>query len=109
VRTLVRFAVLFASALAAATPACAQRVTIADDKPVLYQAYSSQTGAPPWLLRGTNPLRDELPLADIISTKLGIGEGKAELFHYRLEDAPSKATVLYGIVDGGGIRLKVNW
>jgi hypothetical protein len=99
---------LFGSALVAATPACAQSLTITDDKPAFYQTYSGQI-APPWLSQAPNPRLVEYPLADVIATKLGISEGKVELFRYRLENAPSKATVLYGVMDGGGVRLKLSW
>ena len=51
----------------------------------------------------------ERPLADIISAKLGIAKGSAELFSYRLQGAPSNAAVLNGVVGGTGIKLKLMW
>jgi len=107
--SLAKVAVLFGSALVSATQACAHSLTIADEKPAFYHADSGQMIAPPWALQGTEPSLVAYPLADVISARLGISEGKVELFRYRLENAPSKATVLYGIVDGGGIRLELSW
>jgi hypothetical protein len=97
------------AAVVAATPACAQRMTIADDNmPAFYQAYNSQATTPS-LLSPMNSRLVERPLAEIILTRLGIAEGKVVLFRYRLEDAPSQATVLNGVVDGGGFKLKLSW
>lgn len=108
-RMLVNVAVLFGSVLVAA-PAFAQRVTIADDKPALYSAYSARTTEQPWMpQQQPSPRLAERPIADVVSTKLGIAEGRVELFRYRLENAPSNATVLDGVVDGAGIKLKLNW
>jgi len=84
-------------------------MTIAGDGPTLFQTYSAQSIAPSWALRATNPRPLEYPSTDVLSSELGIDEGKVELFHYGLENAPSKATVLSGVVDGDGIRLKVSW
>lgn len=34
---------------------------------------------------------------------------RAELFCLRLEIVPSNAAVLHGMVDGAGIKLRLNW
>jgi hypothetical protein len=51
----------------------------------------------------------EHPIGDIIAMKLGIAQGSAQLFRFRLENAPSNATELRGQIDGAGIKLKLNW
>jgi len=107
-RMPAKVAVLFGSVLVAA-PALAQRVTIADDRPALYSAYSLQTIEPPWIPRRQSPLLVGRPLADVVSTKLGIAEGRVELFRYSLENAQSNATVVDGVVNGAGIRLRLSW
>ena len=48
-------------------------------------------------------------MIDRIAAKLGLVEGSAELFRYRVEDAPSNKTVLDGAIDGGGIRFRLSW
>ncbi len=35
--------------------------------------------------------------------------GGAELFSYHLENAPSDKTMLDGVIDGGGVKLKMTW
>lgn len=93
-------------ALLVATPASAQRLTLVGDSTAdLYKSYSSQGIALSW----SQPRLVERPIADVISTKLGIAEGRVEVFRYDLENAPSKFTVLTGIVDGGGVKLKLSW
>jgi hypothetical protein len=41
--------------------------------------------------------------------KLGIAQGSAQLFRFRLENAPSNSTELRGQIDGAGIKIKLNW
>jgi len=107
-RMLVKVALLIGSVLVAA-PAFAQRVTIADDRSAHYSPYSVQIIEPPWIPQRQSPLLVERPLADVVSTKLGIAKGRVELFRYRLENAPSNATVVDGVVNGAGIRLRLSW
>jgi len=107
--TGVRIGLLFVCSVAVATPAFARRVMIADSGPTLFQTYPTQLIAPSWAREASNPRPLEYPSIDVLSSELGIDEGKVELFHYGLENAPSKATVLSGVVDGDGIRLKVSW
>jgi hypothetical protein len=92
-------------AVIAATPACARRVTI-EGRP--YESPFSQTIALPSVIEKTDRPA-AYPSTDMLSSGLGIEEGKLEFFHYSLEHAPSKATVLEGVVDGDGIRLKMSW
>jgi hypothetical protein len=107
--TVVRFCVLFGSVLVGAAPACAEDLTIMDIKPVSYNDISSQPIEQPWASPRPSSQLVERPLADIISTKLGIAKGSVELFSYRLQNAPSNATVLDGVVGGAGIKLKLTW
>jgi hypothetical protein len=76
--------------------------------PALYQTPLSETIARPSGLGKTDPTVT-YSSTDVLSSELGIDAGKFELFHYSLEHAPSKGTVLEGIVDGDGIRLKMSW
>ncbi len=108
-RTPVRFALLVCCLFVAATPACAERLTIPDYKPASYDAYSSQFSELPWASRRPNSQLVERPLAELIAAKLGMAQGKAELFRYQLERAPSNAAMLNGVVDGVGIKLKLTW
>lgn len=82
---------------------------IVREGPGLLQFNSSPSAARSWALQATDPRLLEYPSTDVLSSELGVDEGKVELFHYGLEHAPSKGTVLSGVVDGGGIRLKVSW
>jgi len=108
-RTVVGFCILFGFVLAGATPACAGGLTILDIKPVSYDDISFQPIEQPWASPRPSFQLVERPLADIISTKLGITKGSAELFTYRFQDAPSNATVLDGVVGGAGVKLKLTW
>jgi hypothetical protein len=109
VTMLVGSAFLGISVFIATTPALAQGMTIVGGNPTLFQDYSSQALILPGTSPGTSARLIQYPVVDMISARLGVSEGSLELFRYRLEDAPSKATVLYGVVDGGGLRLKVCW
>jgi hypothetical protein len=108
-RTPFCFAVLVGSALAAASPACAARLNIPDDNSVAWSAYSSNAIERPWATQRPEAQLTELHIADLIATKLGVAKGSAELFSYRLENAPSNATILRGQIDGGGVKLKLTW
>jgi hypothetical protein len=102
-------AVLFVAAISLASPACAARLIFPDDNHAVYSAYVSQPIERPWATRQPEPVLVERPIADLIATRLGVAEGSAQLFRFRLENAPSNATVLKGQIDGGGIRLKLTW
>jgi len=108
-RTPLSFALLVTTALLAAGPACAARLYIPLDDTVAWSAYSSKQIEQPWTSQRPEPQLTELPIADLIATKLGVAHGSAELFRYRLENAPSSSTILKGQLDGGGIRLKLTW
>ncbi|MBS0470298.1 MAG: hypothetical protein JSR60_04435 [Proteobacteria bacterium] len=76
---------------------------------------SQQTGlAPraeeqPWQPERPLPALVQQPIGDVIAARLGLVEGSAELFRFRVENAPSSKTVLDGVIDGGGIKLKLTW
>ena len=108
-RTVVGFWVLLGTSLVGATPACAGGLTILDIKPVSYHDILVQPIEQPWGSPQPSLQLVERPLADIISTKLGITKGSAELFTYRFQAAPSNATVLDGVVGGAGVKLKLTW
>lgn len=104
------YAIFFlTSAIAAASPASAARLNIPDDNSVAWSAYSSKQIEQPWATQRPEPQLSELHIADLVAAKLGIARGSAELFRYRLENAPSSSTILKGQIDGGGIRLKLTW
>jgi hypothetical protein len=48
-------------------------------------------------------------IGDQIATRLGVRDGTAELFHYRVEEASSESTSLDGGINGNGFRLKLSW
>jgi hypothetical protein len=108
-RVLLAIAFLIGAAALAATPAAAARLVMPDDPPETYSAYASQEIQQPWASRQPNSQIQERPIAEIIATKLGVAQGSAELFRYHMENAPSAATQLRGVVDGGGIKLKLTW
>ena len=106
-RTPVYIAILIFTA--AASPACAARLSITDDNRVAWSAYSSKQIEQPWTTQRPETQLTELHIADLIAAKLGMATGSAELFRYRLENAPSSSTILKGQIDGGGVRLKLTW
>ena len=108
-RALGILAVSVGAVIALATPALADRLIIPDANPEPYSAYASQAIERPWDHQIPETQLHEQPIGELLATKLGFGEGSAELFRYRLENAPSTRTQLDGVVDGGGIRLKLSW
>jgi hypothetical protein len=108
-RTPLCVAVVLIAVIAAVSPGYAARLNIPDDNNVAWTAYSSRQIEQPWATQRPETQLTELRIGDIIATRLGIAKGSAELFSYRLENAPSSATILRGQIDGGGIRLKLNW
>ncbi|HEY0300702.1 MAG TPA: hypothetical protein VGC36_05190 [Rhizomicrobium sp.] len=92
-----------------AGPACAASLRIPDEPPPHAAAYASPAIAEPWVGQRALPVIREKPIGELIATRLGLVEGSAELFRYRVENAPSESTVLNGVIDGGGIRLKLTW
>ena len=101
--------VLVAPAVFAGSPACAAGIKIPDDYSSAYSAYLSQPIDRPWSPQRPDTQLVERPIGDIIAMKLGIVRGSAQLFRFRLENAPSSATELRGQIDGAGIKLKLNW
>jgi hypothetical protein len=92
-----------------AGPAAAGGFVIPEQKPAHFDAYASPVIAHPWVDERPEPRLKETPLGDLIATRIGLVNGSAELFRYRVEDAPSEKTVLDGMIDGGGIKLKLSW
>ena len=90
-------------------PAAAAHLVMPDDKPVFYNAFSSPEIAQPWASRQPDARLTERPVGELIAVRLGLANGRAELFSYHLENAPSNTTMLNGVVDGGGVRLKLSW
>lgn len=95
--------------LAASGPVCAAPLRMPDERPSGFEAYSSPQIAEPWAGQRAVPVMRERPIGELIATRLGLVEGSAELFRYRVENAPSDATMFNGVVDGGGIKLKLTW
>jgi hypothetical protein len=95
--------------LTAAAPAGAARLILPEDKPAYSDAYASPQIAQPWISQQPNPQLVERPVGEVIAARLGLVNGSAELFRYHLENAPSQKTMLDGVLDGGGIKLKLTW
>lgn len=95
------------AASGAGGPACAASLVLPTSQPV--QNDASQPAGQFWAAQRPAPQLIDRPVGELIATRLGLAEGSAELFRYRLENAPSNATVLDGVVDGGGIKLKLTW
>jgi len=108
-RTPTIVVVLLGAAVAAASPACAARLNIPENNSVAWSAYSSKQIEQPWATQRPDVQLTELRIGDIIAARLGVARGSAELFRYRLENAPSSATIVRGQIDGGGIKLKLTW
>ncbi|MEJ0027967.1 MAG: hypothetical protein WDN01_18225 [Rhizomicrobium sp.] len=106
-----RLSVLFAltAATVAVGPAMAARLVIPEDKPVFYNAYASPEIAQPWASRQPDTRLTERPIGELIAVKLGLADGHAELFRYHVDNAPSDKTMLDGVIDGGGVKLKLTW
>lgn len=97
------------AAFATSGPVCAAPLRMPDERPSGFEAYSSPQIAEPWAGQHAVPVMRERPIGELIATRLGLVEGSAELFRYRVENAPSEATMFNGVVDGGGIKLKLTW
>ncbi|HXC57102.1 MAG TPA: hypothetical protein VNU97_17510 [Rhizomicrobium sp.] len=104
-----KVAILIGTALAAATPAAADGLVMPPAQYSENNAYASQSIEQPWAQQRVEPSLTERPVAELIAARLGLAEGSAELFRYHLENAPSNATVLDGVIDGGGVQLKLTW
>jgi hypothetical protein len=96
--------------LAASGAASAQMLTMPDMRPQFpASAFSSQPIERPWQAEQPQQTVHERPIGEIVAAKLGIVRGSAELFRYQVESAPSSRTTLDGVVDGGGVKLKLTW
>ncbi len=98
--------ILFA---ALAGPAAAAELVMPEAKPIYTNAYDRPEIAQPWASRQPDLRLTERPVGELIAVKLGLANGRAELFSYHLENAPSDKTMLDGVVDGGGVKLKLTW
>ncbi|MEI9885306.1 MAG: hypothetical protein WDN08_02210 [Rhizomicrobium sp.] len=105
----VSFILLALSAALAAGSACAASLRMPEERPVYTTAYGSPAIAEPWMGQRALPIVRERPIGELIATRLGLVEGSAELFRYHVDNTPSDATTFNGVVDGGGIRLKLTW
>ncbi len=108
-RTVLGVALVVGVVVAIATPAFADRLVIPDPNPTPYSAYASQAVERPWDRQMPEAQLHEQPIGKLIAAKLGFGEGSAELFRYRMDNGPSNRAQLDGLIDGGGIRLKLSW
>jgi hypothetical protein len=97
--------------VAAAGSARATVIVIPDVKPAANtEAYNSPRIEQPWINEQPQPAQlVEKPIGEIISQRLGLADGTAELFRYQVQGAPSDKTMLDGVIDGGGIKLKLSW
>ena len=98
------------AAIVAASGAQGAVIVIPDMKPAAnVDAYNSQRIEQPWT--GEQPVAQvaEQPIGEVISRRLGLVDGSAQLFRYQVNGAPSDKTVLAGAIDGGGIKLKLSW
>jgi len=90
-------------------PVSAGPLVLPDGPPASYSAYESRNIAQPWVGEQPDMRLTERPIGELIAVKLGLADGRAELFSYRLENAPSHSTKLDGVIDGGGLKLKLTW
>ncbi len=100
---------ILAVALAAPGPVAAAGFVIPEEKPAHDAAFDSPVIAHPWINQQPNIRLDERPIGELIATRIGLVNGSAELFRFRVEDAPSEKTMLNGVIDGGGLKLKLTW
>ncbi|MEI9990698.1 MAG: hypothetical protein WDM86_11725 [Rhizomicrobium sp.] len=103
------FAIPFIVVTAFAGRAAAAQLVMPQDKPVYYNAYDTPGIAQPWVGQQPDGRLTEQPIGELIAVRLGLAHGRAELFSYRLENAPSAKTMLDGVIDGGGLKLKLTW
>jgi hypothetical protein len=108
-RTVFYVSMLLGTAFFAAAPVRAAILSMPNDYHAAYSAYASQPIEQPWAPQRPEPQLVEHPIGDIIAMKLGIAQGSAQLFRFRLENAPSNSTELRGQIDGAGIKIKLNW
>jgi hypothetical protein len=96
------------AAVAAANGALADPLVL-QERPATVAAYAAKPVEQPWQPERPLPTLNQQPIGELIATRLGIAEGSAELFRFRVENAPSDKTMLDGVIDGGGIKLKLTW
>ena len=94
---------------AAASSALGANLSVPSTDNTAYLDYARQSTNQHWVGRPSEPQLSERPIGELIATKLGVAEGSAQLFRYRLENAPSNSTILRGEIDGGGIKLRLTW
>ena len=98
------------TAIAAAGSARGAVIVMPDANPAAnFSAYHAQRIEQPWTGEQPTTRIAEQPIGEVISRRLGLVDGSAQLFRYQVQGAPSDKTVLDGAIDGGGIRLKLSW
>jgi hypothetical protein len=105
----IRFTTLLLVLMPLAGPAAAAQLVLPETKPIFSNAYNRPEIAQPWASRLPDLQLRERPVGELIGIKLGFAHGRAELFRYDLENAPSDKTTLNGVLDGGGVKLKLDW
>jgi len=97
--------------LLAVRPASAGHLVIpdTDDPAAIRYDMTQRDETPPFASERPDPGLVEQPIAEVIAARLGIAQGKVELFRYHLEGAPSPMTDMRAVVDGGGLKLKISW
>ncbi|MBL6853791.1 MAG: hypothetical protein ISS15_14405 [Alphaproteobacteria bacterium] len=97
------------TAVAAAGSAQAAGLVMPQFKPSHIDAYNAARVEQPWTGEQPAARIAEQPIGEAISRRLGLADGSAQLFRYQVQGTPSDKAVLDGMVDGGGIRLKLSW
>jgi hypothetical protein len=108
-RVRMTMAMVGAAMAAMTLPASADGLVIPAEKPSFNEAAINAPNALPWTNQQPNPHLTEKPIGEVVAARLGLVNGSAELFRFRVENAPSSRTMLDGLVDGGGIKLKLTW
>jgi hypothetical protein len=108
-RATTLFLLSLTAVAAAAGGAQAGPLVMPEFRPSQVDAYNAARVEQPW--QGEQPVARvaEQPIGEIIKRRLGIVDGSAELFRYQVQGAPSAKTVLDGVIDGGGVKLKLTW
>jgi len=97
------------TAVAVAGSAQAEGLVMPDFKPSQVDAYHTARVEQPWQGEQAVTCVAEQPIGEIIKQRLGLVNGSAELFRYQVQGAPSDKTMLDGVIDGGGVKLKLTW
>src|SRR3569832_863955 len=74
-----------------------------------FSAYNTPTIERPWTNQTPDARLAEQPIGEVISRRLGLANGRAALIRYQAQGAPADKTMLDGVIDGGGSKLKLTW